>query len=227
MEPTISQPTLAAPAKPAAQPASLSQFSHLEFRRKFWKVFGAEISIFDPASETMVGFIKMKAWKLREDIRLYTDKSMQTEVIRIKARQIIDFGATYDVFDSETNQMIGSLQRKGLRSAFVRDYWKVLDATGNVTGAVQETSSTLALARRWLAAISDLFDLLFMFVAQTYTISDTKSGTSVPAASLVHRRNPFLVRMALDVSDNQAKMDSRLLIAATALLSIMDAVKNS
>ena len=42
---------------------------------------------------------KTKARKLREDIRLFAPNSKQA-VLRIATRQIIDFGATYDVFDS-------------------------------------------------------------------------------------------------------------------------------
>jgi hypothetical protein len=99
-----------------------SQLRQLEFRRKFWVLVGAKIHITDPLSAREVGFIKMKAWKLREDIRLYTDESMQTELLRIHARNIIDFGATYDVVDSFSNQIVYSLKRKGLKSTFVRDH---------------------------------------------------------------------------------------------------------
>jgi len=230
MEPTITQSTLAAPsAKSVATPApvDITKYNKLEFRRKFWKVLGAEISIFDPATDRLVGFIHMKAWKLREDIRLYTDKSMQTEIFHIKARQIIDFGATYDVFDSDTGRLITSLRRKALKSAFVRDHWDILDSAGNVTGSIQETSGTLALMRRWLTAIFELFDLVFMFILQTYDITTTnKAGQKLPAATIVHRRNPVVVRMSLDMSENQAQLYHRVIIAATAMLSIVDAIKN-
>ena len=241
MEPTLTQ---AAPPAPVAAPivpaapvtspaptsppaAAITQYSRLEFRRKFWKWFGAEINVTDPATEQSVGYIKMKAWKLREDVRLFSDQTMQTEIIRINARQIIDFGATYDITDSATNLPLASLRRKGWKSALVRDYWEILDTTGTVIGEVKETSGTLALMRRWLGTISDLFDLIFMFVVQTYTINDTRTGTPVQAASIIHRKNPAVVKMGLDATNNHANMDPRILIAATALLSIMDAAKNA
>jgi len=39
-----------------------SRFSVLEFRRKFFKLFGAAITITDPETNTLVGYIKMKVW---------------------------------------------------------------------------------------------------------------------------------------------------------------------
>jgi hypothetical protein len=204
-----------------------AQYPRIEFRRKFWKFFGAEISLTDPTSDQLIGFIKMKAWKLREDIRLYTDRSMRQEVIHIQARQIIDFGATYDVFDSASGQLLFSLRRKGLKSTFVRDHWDILDPAGTQTGYIQETSGTLALLRRWLSLFSDLFDLIFAFTAQTYDINITTGGAPSLAAHITHRKNPFVVKMALDTTGAQAQADPRLTIAAGALLSVIDAAKNN
>jgi hypothetical protein len=167
-----------------------SQYPKLEFRRKFWKIFGAEIGVVDPVSKATVGFIKMKAWKLREDVRLYTDKTLGQEVIRIKARQIIDFAATYDVVDSGTDQPICSLRRRGLKSTFVRDHWDILDAGGAVIGSVEETSGVLALLRRWLAIlVGDIADVIFSVVQQTYDITTLSGGYNCSSQKPVCRQN--------------------------------------
>jgi hypothetical protein len=207
-----------------------SQYKQLEFRRKFLKLFGAEISVTAPGSDTLVGFIKMKAWKLREDVRLYSDQTMQQELIRIGARQIIDIGATYDVFDSTNNQQLVSLKRKGLKSIFVRDHWDLLDQAGNITGNVQETSSGLALARRWLEILpfGDFIGLIFAFVPQTYTISSQdQSGSIAVVGTITHRKNPLIVKMGLDTSAAPPNFDSRIAVAITAMLSVIDASKNN
>lgn len=206
-----------------------SQYKVLEFRRKFLKFFGAEINITDPASQNVVGYIKMKAWKLREDVRIYTDKTAQQEVVHIHARQIIDLGATYDVFAGGSDQLLFSLKRKGLKSTFVRDHWDILDSNGAVTGSVQETSSTLALVRRWLGIIPflGLLDLVFVFVKQTYEVTTAQpTGTPALAANIIHQRNPFIVKMVLDTSQAQTTVDPRINLAATAMLSIIEAAKN-
>jgi hypothetical protein len=64
-------------------------------RRKVFKIFGAAFHVYDPQGG-LVGYCKQKAFKLREDIRIYTDESCSTEFLTIKARSIIDFGSTYD-----------------------------------------------------------------------------------------------------------------------------------
>ncbi len=206
-----------------------SKYKQLELRRKFWKFFGAEIKIVDPTSETLVGFIKMKAWKLREDVRLFTDESFSTEVFAIHARQIIDFGATYDVTDSLAGGTpLFSLRRKGLRSTFVRDTWEILDPTGSVVGMIRETSGNLALLRRWLSMISDVFDLIFAFVKQTYEVTYAPAGQPpVIISEIVHTKNPLMVKMVMDMSMAPAGTDARLNVAAGAMLSVIDASKNS
>src|SRR5687767_12753597 len=67
-------------------------------RKKFWKFFGAVFYILDEEGD-LIGYSSQKAFKLKEDIRIYTDDSMTEELLVIKARSIIDFGATYDVTD--------------------------------------------------------------------------------------------------------------------------------
>ncbi|MDB5185338.1 MAG: hypothetical protein JWN38_1146 [Candidatus Saccharibacteria bacterium] len=207
-----------------------SQHKQIDFRRKFLKLFGAEIRLSDAHTEEALGIIKMKAWKLREDIRLYRDDSLQQELLRISARQIIDFGATYDVFDSAQGQPLFSLRRKGLKSTFVRDHWDLLDAHGGVFGNVQETSSGLALARRWLEVLpfGDIIALIFAFVPQTYTIStsDGQGGLAL-AGTIIHRKNPVIVKMHLDTTQAQATLDPRVCLSASALLSVIDAAKNN
>lgn len=74
-------------------PASGEKYT---IRRKVLKIFGAAFHIYD-AQGQVIGYCKQAAFKLKEDLRIYTDESMQRELLRISARHIIDFGATYDI----------------------------------------------------------------------------------------------------------------------------------
>ena len=200
---------------------NITQAKSLEFRRKFFKLFGAEVRVTDPNSGEFVGIIRTKAFKLREDIRLFNPDETQ-EILRIHARQIIDFGATYDVFFSNEASPRLSLQRKGLRSAFARDYWKILDEKGTQYGAIQEQNLTLAILRRWLGGLADL---VMLFIPQTYGIYLGEASESAqPIAIITHRKNPFIVKMHLEQL-NSSDDDNILGISAIALLSVMDASK--
>ena len=41
-------------------------------------------------------FIKQKVFKLREDIRIFSDQSQSREVYNIQAEQILDFNTRYN-----------------------------------------------------------------------------------------------------------------------------------
>lgn len=205
-----------------------THYKLLEFRRRFWVFIGAKINIVAPEDgtnpEQNVGFINMQGWKLREDIRIYRDESMQQEILRIHARNIVDFAATYDIFEGDNDKPAYSLRRKGLKSTFVRDHWDVLDADGNQIGDVQETSGGLAIVRRYISIIpfvGPVADLALAFAPQTYRI--TMGGKLI--AKLTHHKNPVIIKLTLDTTDAEAPVDARLTVATTALLSIIDANK--
>lgn len=203
-----------------------SQYKQLEFRRKFWKIFGATIRMTDAGGAQQLGVVQMKAFRLRSDITLYADSAQHVPVFNIKARQAIALNYVFDVFDPRTGQPIFGLQRQGLKSAFVRDHWLLLDTTGNQFGEIIETSSNLAIFRRWLSFISDLAALIFAFVPETYTIRTT-NGQPQLIGNITHKKNPFIVKMSLDTSQAQMAIDPRVAIASCVLLSIRDASKNS
>ena len=176
-------------------------------RRKFFKIFGGAFHIYDEAGNVAF-YSKMKAFKLKEDLRLFTGEDMQQEVLNIKARSILDFGATYDVTDSASGTRLGALRRKGLKS-LLRDEWLVLDANDQEVGLIAEDSMALALVRR----------LLTNLVPQTFTgaMGDT------PVLSFRQHFNPFIQKISLDFSmDTGGKLDRRMGIAAAVLLCAIE-----
>ena len=82
-------------------------FQHQKYllKRQVFALTG-KFRIYDPM-ENLVMFSEQKMFKLREDIRVYGDEQKSQEVLSIKARQIIDFSAAYDVVDTAMNQKVG------------------------------------------------------------------------------------------------------------------------
>jgi len=163
---------------------------------------------YDPMGN-LVMFSEQKMFKLREDIRVYSDENKTREVLSIKARQIIDFSASYDVVDTESNQKVGALRRKGWRS-LLRDEWDVLDANDNIIGMLFEDSVGLALLRRLL---------LGSLLPQNYDM--TLGQTRV--ADLKQNFTLFRYELNLDFSmDPEQKLDRRIGIAAGILLATVE-----
>ena len=131
-------------------------------RQKVLKLLGEEFHIYsDDSMQQLIGYSKQKALKLKEDIRVYSDEQKSTELICIKARSIIDFGAGYDITDSQTGEAVCSFKREGLKSMF-KDSWKVMDSSGNQIGTISEDSGLLAIIRRFVPGASLLIPQEFV-----------------------------------------------------------------
>ena len=163
--------------------------------------------VFDTAGKLLL-FSEQKMFKLREDIRVYADEAKTQEVLAIKARQIVDFSAAYDVIDSATGQKVGAMRRKGLKS-ILRDEWEVLDVNDNVRGVLVEDSMGLALLRRFLTnLVPQNYDMLF---------GETRVG------DFKQNFNPFTYELNIDFSmDTAGQVDRRLGIAAGILLAAVE-----
>jgi hypothetical protein len=194
----MGSPTLAAAA-----------FRHDQFwvRRKFFSLFAPKFYFYDQ-QENLIAFVKQKAFKLREDIRVYSDESMSSELLHIRARRIIDWGSAYDVIDSFSQQKVGALKRKMWRSV-VRDEWIIMDANDLEIGTIREDSTALALLRRFITAL----------VPQSYAF--TFNGRQIGTAK--QNFNFILPKMAVDFSADVSRgFDRRLVVAAVVLLMAIE-----
>lgn len=191
-------------------PSNLDEvFRHTTYlvRRKILKIFGAAFHIYDP-SGNVAFYSKMKAFKLKEDIRLYTGEDMQTEILTIKARSILDISAAYDVVDSTNNTKVGTLKRKGMKS-ILRDEWIIMDPEDREIGLIKEDSALLALIRRFATNL----------IPQTY--HGEINGERV--CQFKQNFNPFVMKIELDYSmDRKGLLDRRLGIAAAVLLCAIE-----
>lgn len=200
----------------------------LTFRRKILAVIGAKINITDTASGQNVGFIQQKGWKLKEDVRIYSDETKTHELMVIKARSVIDLGATYDIYDSSDQTIIGSMKREGISSTFIRDAWKVSDSSGNPYVSVEETGS-LALIRRYVGLIpiaGGIVELIFMFQPQVYAITYTGDGQNAVIATITRQKNPIVTKFVTNVTIPDAKIDYRIIAGIGAMLCVIDGNKN-
>ncbi|MHB9036816.1 MAG: hypothetical protein ACYC64_09120 [Armatimonadota bacterium] len=184
-------------------------YSHSKYllKKQFLKLFGGTFRIYDPYGN-LAFFAQMKAFKLREDIRLYTSEAQTEEVLTINARNILDISATYDIFDPRTQEKVGALRRKGLKS-ILKDEWIILDSLDQEIGYIKEDSLLMALLRRFLTNL----------IPQTYD-GDLQG---VPVLRFKQHFNPFVLKMDLDFSSDIGNvLDRRIGIAAAVLLCAIE-----
>lgn len=181
---------------------SLFQAGQYTIRRKIFKLFGGAFHIYD-ASGHIVGYTKMKAFKLKEDLRMYESERMQKEIFSIQARNVIDFAATYDVVAGGVP--VGAFQRKGLKS-ILKDEWFILDTADRKIGLITEDNAALALVRRFLCNL----------VPQSFNCQVGGEKVCV----FKQHFNPFVMKMTVEFTDQSDDYRDLLMAAGILLCAI-------
>lgn len=179
-------------------------------RRKVLKIFGAAFHVYAPDG-SLVAFCKQKAFKLKEDIRLFADEECTQPLLVIAARNILDFSTTYDV-TLPTGEVVGSLRRKGMSSTFIRDTWLVFNAANAQIATLQEDSGWLGFARRYI-------DLVSLLVPQKFQL--TAADGRVIASFRTHF-NLFVYRLSITIHADDPQLDDLVILAAGCLVAAIE-----
>jgi uncharacterized protein YxjI len=165
-----------------------------------------------------VCFVEQKRMKLKEDLRAFQDDSKETEVFRIKARQVWDPKARYDVTDP-AGQQIGQLQ-KVFGESLLRSTWRIYDAAGEQIAWARERNLFVALFRRligfvpYIGGFADFLPIPYHF---DYFMEDRKIGG-------LERILGVRDRYRLDVAgDTERTIDRRVILALAVGMDALQA----
>lgn len=96
------------------------------------------------ANGNLIGYVKQKLLKLKEDINVFADEQQTQHLFNIKADRVIDFSARYNFTDNQ-GRTIGSIKRKGMRSIFKANY-EVFDTGGTQVFQIHEENAWIKVA---------------------------------------------------------------------------------
>lgn len=165
-----------------------------------------------------VCFVEQKRMKLKEDLRAFTDDSKTTEAFRIKAQQVWDPRARYDVTDPGGHQ-IGQL-RKLFGKSLLRSTWEIYDTSGNEIAWARERNAFVALFRRLIGIIpfiGEFLELLPIPYHFDYYIGEQRIGG-------LERILGLRDRYRLDVSgDTERTIDRRVVLALAVGMDALQA----
>ena len=184
---------------------SLLLYQKYTIRMKALTKMGIKLHIYNSNGQ-LIMYSRLLPLEFKKDIRLYTGEDEQEELIRIKARQLLDFEAFYDVFDSKTEEKIGTLRKKGLKS-FLKSKWLILDTTDAEIGNISEDG---------LAVIRRIFPLFFPPRFDVF-IQNTKVGE--------FKYDRSIIALRLDVNfemDTAGLLDRRIGIAAALIICAIE-----
>ncbi|MEE2682106.1 MAG: hypothetical protein VX641_07010 [Planctomycetota bacterium] len=176
-------------------------------RQRILKFLGAAFHIHS-STGALVGYCRQKAFRFKEDLRIYRSESCREEIMLIKARNIIDFGATYEVRLPDGIEL-GSFRRKGFTSSFMRAHWMVADEHGREVGELLEEGGALPVLRRLLGPLCLLFP-------ETVVLSRLDDGSSV--ARFRTTRSLFTRSIGVSIEQEDPQLDELLILAAGCLL---------
>lgn len=192
---------------------SSQRFAPDEFviRQKVFKLLGNAFHVYGPDGQVLL-YSKQKAFKLREDIRLYSGEDMKEELLAIRTTSIVDFSAAYDVIDTPTQTKLGTLRRKGW-SSIIKDEWQILDVSGQLVGSIKEDSTGLAILRRLL----DQWGSILAPQCFHTTINN------LLVCTYQQNRNPFVRKLTITFTPGVGPVyDHRLGVAAGVLLAAVE-----
>ena len=96
------------------------------------------------ANGNLMGYVKQKLLKLKEDINVFADESQTNILFNIKADRVLDFSARYN-FTASNGQFLGSVKRQGMRSIWKANY-EISDASGNQVMQIHEENAWIKVA---------------------------------------------------------------------------------
>jgi hypothetical protein len=165
-----------------------------------------------------VCFVEQKRMKLKEDLRAFADDSKTAEVFRIKAQQVWDPRARYDVTDAG-GAHVGQLQ-KVFGKSLLRSTWRIYGAEGSEVAWARERSLFVALIRRLIGLvpfIGEFLELLPIPYHFDYFVDEERIGG-------LERILGVRDRYRLDVSgDSDRLLDRRVVLALAVGMDALQA----
>lgn len=120
---------------------SLATQRHYRIKRNFWSFFERVFRVWT-ADGQLIMYIEHPLLKLREEFTVFADEAQTRPLLILKQRQVIAINFSYDITDATTGQLLGSVQKRGLKS-LVRDKFLLFDADGSEIGYAEEQGASL------------------------------------------------------------------------------------
>jgi uncharacterized protein YxjI len=103
------------------------------------------------ATGNLIGYVKQKFFKLKEDINIFADEAQTQLQFNIKADRIIDFSAKY-TFTDNRGAVLGAIKREGMRSLW-RSRYQIFSASGNQVMKIAEENGWVKI---WDALLGEV-----------------------------------------------------------------------
>jgi uncharacterized protein YxjI len=180
-----------------------------------YRIFAADN---DSNKQQQIGFVHQKRLAFRERFDFYTDESRNEVLFSVKARNVIDVGARYDISDNQ-GRLLGIIG-KNFKASLIRSTWNIFHPgeESQPVAVAQERSMGLAIARRLWEFLPYIGDIPF-FVR--YHFDFKKPGADTVLATY-EKTTTFRDHYLLTIGDELEKeIDWRTLVALGVMMDAL------
>lgn len=125
------------------------------------------------ADNSLMGYVKQKMFKLKEDINIFADEQQKQHLYNIKADRILDFSANYR-FSDASGGAIGSIKRKGMRSIF-KAHYLISDVSGNQIMEIREENGWIKVVDALIGELPVIGMFTGYFFNPSYIVSRSET----------------------------------------------------
>lgn len=174
-----------------------------------YKVFGAD----EAGNQANIrAFAQQKRLAFKEKVTFYTDEQKSATSFTFRAEKVFDVHGRYIVEDE--NGVVIGMFKKEFKQSFITSTWKILDKDGVELFTLTESSTALALFRRystWIPIVGDIIELVVMFLKYHFVFTKPNSED---VDGRYQKTTLFRDHYTLSMTDEAyAKCDWRLLAA--------------
>ncbi|MCD9188016.1 MAG: hypothetical protein LUM44_16465 [Pyrinomonadaceae bacterium] len=169
------------------------------------------------ANGNLLGYVKQKLLKLKEDINVFADEQQTQHLYNIKADRVIDFSANYNFTDSQGNRL-GAIKRQGMRSLWKANY-QITDPSGNLAFNVNEENGWVKVIDAFAGEVPVLGMFTGYLFNPAYIISRPDGS---PVARLAKQPAFFEGKFQLEKQSDLANDEETRLILGVLTMTLLE-----
>jgi len=129
------------------------------------------------ANGQLLGYVKQKLLKLKEDINVFADEQQTQHLYNIKADRVIDFSAKYNFTDNR-GVNVGAIKRKGMRSLF-KAHYEIYAPSGVLAMEIREENAWIKVVDALIGELPVIGMFTGYFFNPAYVIGRTNGGSPI------------------------------------------------
>ena len=134
----------------------------------------------DGTKGNLLAYAQQKRLAFKEKVTFYADEAKTTTAFTFRAEKVMDIHGRYFVEDASGN-LVGCF-KKEFTDSLVKSTWTIMDANNTPKLKVAESSSLVAILRRFggmIPIVGGIIDLIMPFIKYHFAFTDTTTNQPV------------------------------------------------